>query len=131
MDFESLLLGNFDHYVWLYGGLLSFLGFFLFKLITFERRSRKSTKFNFVFWVHDNIKEMMIGFIVFYVAMRFHTDVNKFFTTYAGIPLIENKYFFVFVIGLGFQILLKKLRSTFRIRKKTYPDGTKRQEHEN
>ena len=129
MELLRLILGDATFIQWIYALALAFLGFMLLKLITFERRTEKTTSFNPYYWWKDNRVEFFIGIIIFYVLMRFHPEVTGLLSDKFSFPLIDNRYLFVFVCGLCFQLILKKARSYFKIRTKQYPSGQLRAEH--
>lgn len=125
----DLFLGNATFPQWVYGAFLGLFGFILLKLINFERRTDKDTKFDFGYWWKDNRVEFFMGVIIFYVLFRFHEDVVGFATSKFDIPLLKDRYLYLFLFGLFLQIIVKKLRPILRIRNKQYPSGEYRAEH--
>lgn len=112
---------NWEH--WLFSAILAMLGFIVFKLFTYNRRTDRASDFNPYFWWKDNRVEFYIGVILFYILMRFHGDLSSVLNESFNFPLIQNVYLFVFTFGLLFTIILKKGRSFFGIRSKINASG--------
>jgi len=130
METLQLIFGDATFLEWIFALALAMLGFISFKLFTYTKRTKR-TEFNPYYWWKDNRAEFYLGLILFYVLMRFHSDIAGLISDYFNFPLITNRYFLVFTIGLLFTVILKKGRRFFRLRQGEYPDGEKRIEISN
>jgi len=108
---------------WIYGLLSMLLGFILLKFLTYSTRTKKDTKFSLSYWWSDNKNEIIIGFILYIVIMLFFKDVMKVVLKYFDTPLLENKYFVLFLLGLFIHTILDKLRGVLGLRQDKYADG--------
>ena len=109
---------------WLYGYGMIILGFLLFKLLSYTKRTKKHSKFNIFYWISDNWKEFAIMNILFVVTMLFFDDLRNFLQFQFGFMIISNKYFLLFLLGLFFGTVLHKLRKLLKLNFPIYPDGT-------
>lgn len=132
MEFLKLLLGEtFNINDWIFAFVLAIMGFMLLKLVTFNRRTDKTSSFNPYYWWKDNKIEFIAGLIMFYMEMRFFDQILNFVNEYLSFQLTVNRFLFVFLSGLFFNIILKKARSILKIRQKTYENGEDRIESQN
>lgn len=127
MEALKLIFGEANLAQWLFALGLALLGFITYKLFTYSTRTKK-TDFNPYYWWRDNRAEFYLGLILFYVLMRFYSDIVGLLNENFNFPLITNRYLFVFTTGLLFNIILKKGRRFFRLRQSEYPDGDYRAE---
>lgn len=121
----QLIFGDATLLQWIFALALAMLGFIAFKLFTYTTRTKR-TDFNPYYWWKDNRAEFYLGMIFFYILMRFHKDIASLMSEYFNFPLITNRYFLVFTIGLLFSVILKRGRRFFRLRQGEYPNGEQR-----
>lgn len=127
MDLFSIFLGEkFLIKEWFFSLFLGALGFLVFKLLLYKRRSAEDLPFRFSYWWTDNKIELFLGCIFFYLLMRFYEDIVLLLGISIDIPVFNDRYFLVFLCGLFFQIIVKKGRSIFHFRSKYYENGKKR-----
>lgn len=124
---RNLILGSEDLTSWLYSLGLGLLGFVFYKLLSYKKRTEKNVKFDFCYWWKDNKIELYLGAIVFYILARFHSDLLELIGVNIDIPLINNRYLFIFVAGMLFQMIIKRCRKFLNIRLNEYACGKPRQ----
>lgn len=100
---------------WIFALILFLLGFALFKLIKFNK-NHTTGKFKIKFWIRDNFREFFAGLIIFYISFRFHDQVHQEFLKYWDTILFSNKYLFTFVISVGMNLILEKLREKLKMK---------------
>lgn len=122
METIKLIFGDATFVQWIFALALAMLGFISYKLFTYSNRTKK-TDFNPYYWWKDNRVEFYIGLILFYILMRFHSEVVGLLSENFNFPLITNRYLYVFTFGLLFTMILKKARAFFKLRQPEYPDG--------
>lgn len=124
MEIIKMMFGTSTLSEWIFSLLLSIIGFMLFKRVMYSYRTDKQI-FNPYYWWKDNKNEFYIALTLFYVLIRF-PSIQYNFNNIFNIPLIEDKYLFIFLFGLLFNIILEKLRKSFKLRLPDYNNGKDR-----
>jgi len=111
-------LGSHSIEDWVFAAFLGFLGFLVLKLLKFNK-NKTTGKFNFKYWIEDNIKEALLGFILFYSSFRFYDYIKVEFTKRIWeTDLINDKFLYVIVISLSSSIIFERLRTRLKLSSK-------------
>ena len=115
MEILKLLFGEHTLITWLFCSIFALVGFVLYKLLLYKKRSEKCTPFDIRFWWEDNKIEFLLGLTFFWLMTRFHEDISEAINSQFSLPIIKNLLLFNFLFGLLFQVGAKKLRGYFRL----------------
>lgn len=97
--FEKLILGTNDLPTYLAAFFFAMIGVAIILLLKSKKRDKLSKntpyEFNLKFLIIDNLKEILLGFLLIIIALRFSVE-------YAG---VELTMYYAFAVGLGIQKL--------------------------
>jgi hypothetical protein len=121
-DFKIAIMGNIGLGTLLAICFFGLIGFAISQLIDLNGRDKDSastpTKFNLLFFIHDNSKKWLTSLLLFFVFIRFMPEL-------LGIKINE---FGGLLVGLSTNELagiLKKYFSVFQIKRDKYIDSNK------
>lgn len=108
-------LGSHTFEDWAFASFLSLLGFIFLKFLKF-RKNKNTGTFDIKYWINDNIKEAVLGFILFYVSFRFYEYIKvEFNQRIWETDLMNDKFLFAVVVSVASCTILEKLRTTLSL----------------
>ena len=108
------IFGNISIYTYFVSYFFAFIGIILIKLIKLKYRKKKEPKLSIKYWLQDNFFELIINFILIFLAIRFTNQLKPLISEIFSDNImkfinIDNAFFFLF-LGLFHQTILNNIR---------------------
>lgn len=111
-EFIENMSGGLSVGYWASALVMSFLGFLLFKSISYTRRSKKEP-WDLDYWFSDNLADIVCGAIMFYAWVRFKNAIIPAASSHpvvSWIGSLTDEFYAHFLFGLLFTWAVKVIR---------------------
>jgi hypothetical protein len=85
--------------------------------LVMANRKHKYIKFNFKYFIYDNIWKIVVITIAMFITIRFYTDLQEYTSRVFGIGYTISKGFLVILVGFFLQVVITWLSKKLGILK--------------